>query len=829
MIKKPSSSKSTSLFDIRLKNLDHDVLVLKGNPQDAASVLLSGKIALAVNEPIQIKRFTLRLYANLRMQWTENLMTSKGPYSKPNKFSKKVYEYVWDNVEFNQYLNNLYENTSHTSSSIGLSRNHSTASLKNLGSSLRTKSSTNLQLSSSSLSTNGVTSHGSSTNLASSSGKTSNHTLVSGNYEFPFSAVLPGDMPESIEGLPGASLVYRLEATIDRGKFHTSLLTKKHIRVIRTMTTDAVELSETVAVDNTWPKKVEYSLNVPCKAIAIGSGTPISFMLVPLLKGLRLGAISIKLVEFYSYLGYIPPSYNGERVVCEKTIEKPSEDDPNFQMDKWEIDTFLRIPPSLSKCTQDCDISSHLKVRHKLKFVIGLVNPDGHVSELRASLPVQLFISPFVTIKATHDDPEEVSVHKDVVPDFNAEEEELFNRDSHSTSNTSLSELAETQANNGQLRSNPNSHTSFNGFMAPPLYEKHIYDRLWSDVSPIESPLNSGASTPRNYNLPQNDVQQTFSMSPLDSVQLNENLRQLSLQRQMQEYEALSSPSSVPQTPSGIDEDERDRAVFNLGESEGTISNDYFSRRVGNGGRPNLNRSASSNLYLLSPGVQSPPNHISRIHSESNLLDTSRLSKVPSYNQAIRGDANEAISPAYEPPLPGSNINLTELNKKFEELQAVSPPHSTLVKNKSFLSRGSSSMNLRNLGAKSTSNNSSPNQSRNKSSNSDGNSNSSSGVNIAHNSHSISPNNSFLTQHGSSPIFSMTPLPSTSPVHKISFKGPAQDLPPHLLHSSSTSSVTKPSSSAADRSAALNGGNKSASSLSLHNLQFMNRKKGEKK
>ena len=106
---------------------------------------------------------------------------------------------------------------------------------------------------------------------------------------------------------------------------------------MRTLTTDAVELSETIAVDNTWPKKVEYSLSCPSRALAIGSGTPISFMLVPLLKGLQLGDIKIELVENYTYVGALPPYQNAERTIVEKKIPKP---DPDTLFDKWEIDTF---------------------------------------------------------------------------------------------------------------------------------------------------------------------------------------------------------------------------------------------------------------------------------------------------------------------------------------------------------------------------------------------------------------------------------------------------------------------------------------------------------
>lgn len=885
MVKKQLNNKpAASLFDIRLKN-DHDVLVLKGSEHDAASALLSGKIALSVNEPLTVKKMTLRLYGTLRLNWTDTVTTPKGNYPKPNRFEKKVYEYNWDSSEINKYLNNLYENSNNNANSIGsLSRNHSTTSLKSFGHSLRSKSSNNLShlssLTNSSSSNLANLSHASSSSNLSGNSKT--HTLVQGNYEIPFSAILPGDMPESVEGLPGCNVSYKLEAIIDRGKFHNNMVTKKHVRVIRTLTTDSIELSETVAVDNTWPKKVEYSLNVPSKAIAIGSGTPISFMLVPLLKGLKLGDIKISLNEYYSYVGYIPPPYNGERLVCEKFIPKPNDDDPNFQMDKWEVDTFLKIPPSLSKGSQDCDIQTHIKIRHKLKFVIGLINPDGHVSELRASLPVQLFISPFVTIKAKYEDGDNLNSANNSAPDLNRstsqssknnlspndnndddndddDEEAIFTSDPHSASHTSLTQLAiDSGANspNGDLRSNSNSFTSFTGMIAPPLYEKHIYDRLWSDVSPIESPVSSGAATPRNnlYGSSRplsNDVQNQFQMSPLDSVQLNENLRQLSLQRQLQES-MENTPNSGSNTP-------RDRPVFNLdGESSNqnpeVTSGDYFTR-----GRPIINHRASSeglqmtasplsssaNNGLVTPGagLQSPPVHLSRAASENNVINPATLSKVPTYSQAIRSDNHdEVLSPAYEPPLPGSNINMDQANRNFEETRGGHYPTNGLnnhQRNRSFISRGSSSANLRNMASRNSSNNSSPSNSRNvsftnlsalspsslsRSSSKRGDIDSTSGSSGTNVNTPTPPAITVSGGHGGS---SSAPL-SSSPVGSA-FK--THDIPAHLLHNNS---IRQPSSSAHDRSAAVMGPkspvpNKSASSLNLHNLHFLNKKKGDKK
>lgn len=752
MVKAKSGLKLTSLFDIRFKNLEHDVIVIKGSEHDAASSFLSGNILLSVTEPINIKKISLRLYATIRLRYGD-INPIKGGPPKPARFEKKIYEYQWDSNEITKYMNNMYENAggsaiSHydgsklpvsmaKSTSMGTSSlKGSTTSLKNLGLSLRSKSST-------SLSQHGH-SYGSSSNLSMSPSASNlhknGHVLVLGNYEFPFSAILPGDMPESVEGLPGASVVYKIEATIDRGKFHNSMVAKRHVRVVRTMTTDAVELSETVAVDNTWPKKVEYSLSVPSKAIAIGSGVSISFMLVPLLKGLKLGAIKIQLMELYSYVGYIPPAHTSERIVVEKNLPAPKEDDPNYQIDRWEVTSFLKVPPSLSKCTQDCDILTHIKVRHKLKFNIELINPDGHKSELRASLPVQLFISPFVTVSARADDE---AAELAAADDEEEEEELLFEAD---PSTYAPAETTTTEGEgDGTLRSNNHSYSSFTGLVAPPLYEQHVYDQLWSDVTPVDSPATSGTATPRSiYGNRGNDVLQ-FSMSSIDTAKLTENLRQLSIQRQIQENMENSRTSSAASVL-------RDRAVFNLNGDD--AEGDYFSK-----GRPLLNRDGSQTPLGVShfpgtPGVMSPPVHLSRAGSLTDLSRTD-MSRVPSYHEAMKSSVEDTLSPKYMPPQPGSGINIDEVNRRFEECSSRPLAHSAgpssvnLSRNRLLLSRGSSSFNLKSM-SRSSSNNSSPSNSRSVS----GNNLSS----LAGEGNNSSSSKRAATRTTGSATFSMTPM-----------------------------------------------------------------------
>ncbi|CCE78836.1 Piso0_000868 [Millerozyma farinosa CBS 7064] len=803
--KSGTGGRSALLFDIRLKNLDHDVIVLKGNESEAASTLLTGTVALALLEPIQIKALSMKLYATLRMSSSEG--NNQGRAAPARKFEKRLFEYDWDNI-YNEQNDN-------SARSFGASKvpspNHSYTSLKGLGQTLRSKSNTSL----SNLHHFGQLSRADSSTSLSSGGS---NVLTEGNYEFPFSAILPGNMPESVEGLPGASVVYKLVAKLDRGKFHNALTTSKHIRVLRTLNIDSVELSETVAVDNTWPQKVEYSLSVPSKAIAVGTTVPISLTLVPLLKGLTLSDIKIQLTEFYSLIGSMPPSLTYERLVCKKKIPAPSEDDVNFQTDQWKIDTSLKLPSTLSKCTQDCTIEPHVKVRHKLKFVIGLRNPDGHVSELRASLPIQLFISPFITIKARVEDGSLEASR--LSPDGKkVSEEVLFTRSGSFTSLNSVSGPPQNSSRNQsaeRVRPPAVSSVSFNGLQAPPVYEHHVYDKLWNDVSPVESPLSSGVSTPRNeLNGSSNNVQDEFYMRPLDSAQLNENLRQLNLQRQSQEILDNSNRSS----PSAH---LNNRATFNIGEQSTASPNGEEGDYLNKGGTINNENHPTSCQSSTAP---TPPIHISRANSETS-LDPTVLSRVPSYQQAVRSDfSDDELAPAYAPPLPGSNINLAEVNRRFEEingsqlLRSSGSSGSLEKKNKSFLSRGSSSLNLKSLGhaGKSASGATSPSQTAS---------------NIS--SLPYSPRRSSTTPVGVSLNASSSSTNTPAPQRPAKRNGPSETFM-DVSGSHNPSVVSKPSSSASDRNAAILGGNKNKPNVSsnplssLHNSHFLQKKSKDKK
>lgn len=298
---------------------------------------------------------------------------------------------------------------------------------------------------------------------------------------------------------------------------------------------------------------------------------------------------------------------------------------------------------SLSKCTQDCSILSNIKVRHKLKFVISLFNPDGHVSELRASLPVQLFISPFVALGVRGVDSLDSSA------DISANSTDVEGDDDDMIFGNTASELDLAAANGEQGPASSTSATA--ALMAPPTYESHIYDRLWSGISFENTPTTSGRQSPVGSN------EGSFLSSQQEVNALQEGLRRLHVQQQ--------TPSGVEggySTDANTGEQPESAGISSLSEtgSKQTPPVDYFAMPV---------RRQVQNMFAMNPGLRSPGpmsspapmsspglDHISRNNSFGPFAPPATksdwklnsLSRVPSYENAMKGDSLPIdLPPAY--------------------------------------------------------------------------------------------------------------------------------------------------------------------------------------
>lgn len=245
--------------------------------------------------------------------------------------------------------------------------------------------------------------------------------IAEGATEWNFRFEIPGDLDESVEGLPGTFIVYDLHATIDRGLKGKNIKAMKHVRIIRTLGTDAMDIGPMEQVsrkmsavanrgsngpskqtnDDIWANKIAYRIVVPQKNFIVGTPVTAQFSLVPLKKGLRIGKVKMELVEHQMLGAVIPGNPNMmERVrdvpVCTSEQEVPSGCDvavtPEIEAlgvedvydEAYRFKTRMELPKTLKLCRQSVD-TEFIKLVHKLKIYVNLHNPEGHVSQVSAT------------------------------------------------------------------------------------------------------------------------------------------------------------------------------------------------------------------------------------------------------------------------------------------------------------------------------------------------------------------------------------------------------------------------------------------------------------
>ncbi|PFH60597.1 hypothetical protein XA68_10698 [Ophiocordyceps unilateralis] len=499
---------SYSLFDIRL---DQDFIVFRGNDHESSGQLLKGVVVLCLSTLLRIEDVRLRLTGTLRLAWTDPRSSTPGVSSQRVDRSTTILDHRW---------------------------------------------------------TPFVGTHGKSM------------TLPAGNYEYPFEFTLPGDTAESVEGIPEASITYRLKATVGRGKLAYDLHAYKHLRVIRTLEPGALELLHAMSVENIWPNKVDYSIVIPHKAVVFGGTINMEMRFTPLLKGLELGEITAKFIELrdcwiQGSTGLSLREHHTEREVSHWKFDVDHRHHWHDMIEDtgqegWTLKKPLKLPKRLRQCIQD--LNHHgIKVRHKIKLTVALKNPDGHISELRATLPVSIFISPNVP----------------------------FDEQGNLMGQTAGSALAGQEA----------------AAMAPPGYGEHVLDQLYEDVEPVgfhtpglQSGVQSGVSSPFYAHSRTGSADNLAAMAnsaPIAPAALSSRLADVSLDapRRNSSYTSMHSVS--------------DRMSPNAGRSSEPPS-------------ASLTRSNSREDHSRRNSTE---------HVEMDEVDLADLNRVPSYATAVRTPA----------------------------------------------------------------------------------------------------------------------------------------------------------------------------------------------
>ncbi|KAE8353712.1 putative HECT-type ubiquitin ligase-interacting protein cred [Aspergillus coremiiformis] len=500
--------------------LDEDYIVFRGGEQEAASAHLSGKLILCLSEPLSIKHIRLHLTGISRVCW--HLPSSSAGGGRKSWRERVIYEKTW---KFRD------------------------------------------------------------------PGKSKTEILPAGNYEYPFDLVLEGNMPESVEGLSDTYITYRFKAEIGR-KYAKDIIVRKPLRIIRTLEPSALELAHAMSVENIWPNKIEYSISTPTKAVIFGTSIRVDFKLIPLLKGLKIGQIVSQLIESHDLTlnpedhDAIRNTYKNTRTILNDEYELDHDNALEIideVAEGFQFSRHLDLPKTLTRCLQDTDTKG-IKIRHKLKFRVQLLNPDGHISELRATLPVSIFISPNLAID---------------------ENNNLIDQTPQSAQRA-VNDIAQ---------------------QAPPLYGEHQFDQLYSELDPAgyRTPgPGSGPGTPFGTLSRNLSAENLASMNALTTTDISAS----ALHSRLSNLSNLNTIRPLQPSPSEH-EPQPDHETRRLG-----IPADYFGPSSGSN-----SHSPSSPVLSRRPSDEVDHEHVpsgmaTPFHPQYAEVET--LSRVPSYSTAVR-------------------------------------------------------------------------------------------------------------------------------------------------------------------------------------------------
>jgi hypothetical protein len=356
-----------------------------------------------------------------------------------------------------------------------------------------------------------------------------------------------------------------------------------------------------MSVENIWPNKVEYSILIPQKAIVFGSSVPLEMRFTPLLKGLELGDITIRLVEVHDIMvqgstGHAIREHKKEREVTHWTVPMTREEHwcdmiEDTGQEGWVMSTTLDLPRKIGKCVQDVNVQG-IKIRHKLKMVVALKNPDGHISELRATLPVTIFISPNMPLD---------------------DEGNLV----HGTPHSATPEEART--------------------MAPPTYGDHVLDEIFRDADNdgLQTPgVRSGVSSP------------FYAQSRAGST---ENLAAMLRMSDSTEITAQALQSRLQSV--SLDPSHRNTSWQSMNSLSGAATPHHpHDTHL----EPTATSAPHSAPHSAPLSRQPSPEHSSGAASPQHidLPDLMQLSKVPSYQTAVRTPVKPLMTSSQNGTLP---------------------------------------------------------------------------------------------------------------------------------------------------------------------------------
>lgn len=226
-----------------------------------------------------------------------------------------------------------------------------------------------------------------------------NHLLKPGQYSYEFELILPGKLPESTHVAKYYLVQYQLRAVAERPGFLVPNYTiVKNIHLSRQKSCIISDYLEPIVVESRWASKLDYEISIPTRVFTFGDTIPITIQVFPLAPHLHIRYLCCTFKEYMTCRA-INGWFNGKNKTHGRII-KYIRKDQHTLVDKgivrdatvWTTELKIQVPESMTDIQCDAKNES-VKVRHQLKLVMSIENEDGHISELRAALPVVIAIT----------------------------------------------------------------------------------------------------------------------------------------------------------------------------------------------------------------------------------------------------------------------------------------------------------------------------------------------------------------------------------------------------------------------------------------------------
>lgn len=189
-------------------------------------------------------------------------------------------------------------------------------------------------------------------------------------HEWPFEVFIQGDQQESFRGCSRCSNTYQLEALIIHPDSSQTLQWFIPIRIIRLPSLSDYELMDPVTEQGKWMGKLEHSVSVSHKAIALGGLIPVHAVLSKLEDDVEVVKARFALYESHTTTDDGVPYYEGRRLV-EAWPLSVSNTDERTQV--WE--QCLKLPKVVRRCSPHLDIYG-VGISHRLHFAVTLREGD---------------------------------------------------------------------------------------------------------------------------------------------------------------------------------------------------------------------------------------------------------------------------------------------------------------------------------------------------------------------------------------------------------------------------------------------------------------------